>query len=1099
MVTKYLKFSRYMMLFMFAALLANTQLVFAQKKGKKKEDKKEEKDNFSSGSLSGLRFRSIGPAYASGRIADFAVNPQNHSEWYVGVASGNIWKTTNNGQTFKPIFEKYGSYSIGCLKMDPKNSNVVWAGTGENNHQRALAYGDGVYKTVDGGKSWKNMGLKNSRQIGMIAIDPRNTDIVFVAAEGSVWGQGEERGLYKTVDGGKNWKKVLNISENTGVNNVIIDPCNPDIMYATSEQRRRHVYTKIGGGPESAIYKSTDGGENWRKLTSGLPSGDVGGMGIAVSPVNSDIVYAIIEAASGSGFYRSTDKGESWSKMSEHHASGQYYNEIYCDPQDENKVYSTETRSHYTLDGGKTWTRLGLSEKHVDDHALWIDPDDTKHFIIGGDGGVYESYDGGKNYRHISNLPVIQYYRVYLDNDYPFYNVYGGTQDNNSMGGPSRNTSSAGVTSGEWVNTVGGDGFWGRVDPKDPNIVYSEWQYGNVVRFDKKTKERISIKPQPGKGELSYKWNWNTPFIISHFSNTRLYMAANKVFRSDDRGQSWQVISDDLTAKIDRNTWPVMGKYWSSDAVKKDVSTSQYGMVVSLEESPVKENLLYAGTDDGLIQVTENAKQWRKAGSFPGVPANTYVSDVFPSRFDENIVFASFDNLKRDDFKPYLLKSTDKGKSWTSIVGDLPKSGTVHTIEQDFVNPDLLFVGTEFGFFYSYNGGKNWIQLKSGLPTIAVRDIALQKRENDIAIATFGRGFYILDDYSPLREASPALKNVKAKIFPIKDALAYMQSGKKYGQGATYYIAKNPEFGAVFTYYLNDVPKTDKQKRKETEKKLFKEGKPIKQLSWKEQRDEKMVEPMYLLFTITDAQGNELRKITKKPSKGISRVNWDLRYTSPYPVKAKGGKFDPFKKSGAGLMVAPGKYKVSMTLVDNGKYTELVSAQEFMVKSLNTSSLPANRAEIVAFQKKVSEKAKLVQGAMSYASELQKKTAAMKQSILNAIGTTAEMMTDVRKIEKELDEVVFAFYGLKAKASYEEIPPHKPAISRRLNYLMYTHYSSTAAITQTEKEQLAIIDEEMPALISKLKKIGTQDIVNLENKLEKAGVPWTPGRLPEWK
>lgn len=1085
-----------------AALFLNSEVVLAQKKGKKKEEKKEEKDKFSSATLSGLKFRSIGPAYASGRIADFAINPKNHSEWYVGVASGNIWKTTNNGQIFKPVFEKYGSYSIGCLTMDPKNSNIVWAGTGENNHQRALGYGDGVYKTVDGGKSWKNMGLKESRHIGMIAIDPRNTDIVFVAAEGSAWGPGGDRGLYKTTDGGENWKKILNISENTGVNNVIMDPGNPDIMYATSEQRRRHVHTKIGGGPESAIYKSTDGGENWRKVTSGLPSNHVGGMGIAVSPVNSNIVYAIIEAEGKTGgFFRSTDKGELWSKMSDHHSSGQYYNEIYCDPKDENKVYSVETMTHFTTDGGKTWNKLGSSERHVDDHALWIDPNDTQHFIIGGDGGVYESYDGGKNYRQVSNLPVTQYYRVYLDNALPFYNVYGGTQDNNSMGGPSRSLSRAGVTSGEWVNTKGGDGFWGRVDPKDPNIVYSESQYGNVVRFDKKSHERLNIKPQPGKGELTYKWNWNTPFIISHFSNTRLYMAANKVFRSDDRGQSWKIISGDLTAKIDRNTWPVMGKYWSSDAVRKDVSTSLYGMIVSMEESPVKEDLLYVGTDDGVIQITENAGgQWRKAGSFPSVPANTYVSDVFPSRFDENIVFASFDNRKRDDFKPYLLKSTDKGKNWTSIAGDLPKSGTIHTIEQDFVNPELLFVGTEFGFFYSYNGGKNWIQLKSGLPTIAVRDIALQKRENDIAIATFGRGFYILDDYSPLREASPELKNTKAKIFPIKDALAYIQSDKKYGQGATYYLAKNPEFGAVFTYYLNEVPKTDKQKRKETEKKLFEDGKPIKQLSWKEARDEKMVEATYLLFIITDDQGNVVRKLTTKPSAGLNRINWDLRHTSPYPIKLKDNKFDPFKKSDASLMVMPGKYKVSMTLVDNGKYTELVTSKEFTVKPLNNTSLPAaNRKALVDFQKKVSETARLVKGVMNYANELQKKIVVIKQTVLIAPGASNDMMTEIRRIEKELDEVIFAFNGLKPKASYEEIPPHVPSINRRLNYITYAHYNSTSAITQTEKDQLAIIEEQMPGLIDKLKKLGTQDIVNLEKTLDKLGVPWTPGRLPEWR
>ncbi len=1076
--------------------------ISAQKK--KKDDKEEEEKKpaaLNSSTYSGLKWRSIGPAYASGRIADFAVNPKNHSEWYVGVASGNIWKTTNNGLTFEPVFDKYSSYSIGALAIDPVNPNIIWAGTGENNHQRALAYGDGVYKSLDGGKSWENMGLKESRQIGMITIDPRNTNIVFVAAEGSAWGPGGERGLYKTTDGGKSWKKVLGISENTGVNNVVMDPSNPDIMYATSEQRRRHVHTKIGGGPESAIYKSTDGGENWRKLKSGLPGGHVGGMGIDVSPVNSNYVYAIIEAEGETGgFFRSTDKGESWSKMSSHASSGQYYNEIYCDPVDVDKVYSVETYSHVTLNGGKTWKRLSTKARHVDDHALWIDPDDTQHFLIGGDGGAYETFDGGENYRHMSNLPVTQFYRVYLDNEYPFYNVYGGTQDNNSMGGPSRTTSSAGVSSGEWYATIGGDGFWGMVDPKDPNIVYSEYQYGNVYRYDKKSGESLYIKPMPKKGELTYKWNWNSPFIISPHNNKRLYIAANTVFKSEDRGQSWTVISDDLTAKIDRNTWPVMGKYWSSDAVKKDVSTSLYGMVVSFAESPKKEGLLFAGTDDGLIQVTDNGGQsWTKYSSFPGVPANTYVADIFPSKFDENVVFASFDNRKRDDFKPYLLKSTNKGKTWTTIANDLPENGTVHTVVQDFKNPELLFAGTEFGIFFSNNGGTNWIQLKSGIPTIAVRDIAIHERENDIVLATFGRGFYILDDYSPLRQTAD-LNTTEAKIFTVKDALAYVPSGGKYGQGSTYFLAKNPDFGAVFTYYLKEAPKSSKSERKEKEKKLFKDGKPIPQLTWKEAQDEGKEESSYLLFTIKDESGNVVRKLTKSPSKGINRINWDLRYASPYPVRGKVEKFDPFKGGRGGFYVMPGKYNVSLGLYDKGMYKQLGADQSFVVKQLNNTTLPAtDRKSMIAFQRKVADRVRTINATTNYVSVLLDKILKIKQTVLDLPTARPELMKEVQRIEKELDKMIFAFEGLEPKASFEEIPPHELAINERVQYIMWTHYSSTSAITQTEKEQLAIIEEQVPPLIEKLKKIATEDIVKLEKQLDAIGAPWTPGRLPEWK
>lgn len=1064
-----------------------------------KDEPKKEEPVIKSELLSGLKFRNIGPAFTSGRIADFAVNPGNPFEYYVAVASGHIWKTTNNGITFEPIFDDYGTYSIGCLAMDSNNPNVVWAGTGENNHQRALGYGNGVYKTIDGGKSWKNMGLKESRQIGMIAIDPRNSDVVYVAAEGSAWGPGGERGLYKTTDGGNTWTKVLNISENTGINNIVFDPRNPDILYATSEQRRRHVHTKIGGGPESAIHKSTDAGKTWKKLESGLPKEDMGGIGIAVSPVNPDIVYAIIEAAnSAGGFFRSTDRGESWQKMSDYSSSGQYYNEIYCDPVNVDKVFSVETVSQVTLDAGKTWQSLGLDKRHVDDHALWINPSNTNNFMIGGDGGIYITYDNGKNYMHVQNLPVTQFYRVAVDNEAPFYNVFGGTQDNNSFGGPSRNFSSDGVTKGEWIVTIGGDGFWTRIDPLDPNIVYSEYQYGNVYRFDKKSHETVYIKPTPEKGELTYKWNWNTPFIISPHKNTRLYMAANVVFKSDDRGNTWQKISDDLTANIDRNTWPVMGKFWSIDAVAKDVSTSLYGIIISLDESPVKEGLIYAGTDDGVISVTEDGgKNWRKISSFPGIPANTYVSDIYASRFDENVVYASFDNILRDDFKPYILKSSDKGKTWVSITNGLPENGTVHTLEQDFIDKDLLFAGTEFGAYYSYNGGNNWVQLKNGLPANAVKDMAIQQRETDLVIATFGRGFYILDDYSPLREINPSLNEKEASIFPIKDALMYIQKSNKYGQGATEYLGENPPYGATFTYYLKDVPKTQKEVRQEKEKELFKEGKPIPQPTWKELEDEAKEITPYLIFTITDEQGNVIRKLTKSASKGVNRITWDLQYSNTFTLQLNDKKFNPIKEDKGFWMVMPGKYNVSLSMYSKGEFKELVAAKEFEAKSINNTSLPApDRKEMVEFQRKVAETTRVIAGTIDFNKELIEKMAYLKQAIVNTPEAGNDLMNEAVKIEKELNNILFNFEGLSAKASDEEIPPQQVPLSQRLYYIIEAQINTTSAITNTSKKAFEIINEELPSLVKQLEKIALVDIKNLETKLEQAKAPYTPGRLP---
>jgi photosystem II stability/assembly factor-like uncharacterized protein len=1069
---------------------------------KKDKETDEKSDTIKSGDVSGLKFRSIGPAFTSGRIADFAVNPKNHSEYYVAAACGHVWKTTNNGNTFEPVFDNEGAYSIGCLAMDPKNPNVVWVGTGENNHQRALGYGDGVYKTVDGGKSWKNMGLKESRQIGMIAINPGNTDVVYVAAEGSAWGPGGERGLYKTTDGGENWEKILKISEHTGVNNVILHPCNPDIIFATSEQRRRHVFTKIGGGPESVLYKSVDGGKNFRKLESGIPKVDKGGMGIAISPVDPNVWYVIIEAAMDKGgFFRSTDMGESWKKMGDYSSSGQYYNEIYCDPLDANKVYSMDTWSKYTVDGGKTWKNIGNNDRHVDDHTLWIDPDDTKHFMIGGDGGVYESFDGGKHYIHKTNLPVTQFYRVAVDNTEPFYWVYGGTQDNSSFGGPSRNLNNDGVSSCDWVTTLGGDGFWQAIDPTNQNIVYSEYQYGNIYRYDKKSGESINIKPRERKGENTYKWNWNTPFIISPHSPTRLYIAANKVFTSDDRGQSWEVISDDITAQIDRNSWPVMDRYWGVDAVVKDVSTSLYGMAVSLDESPLKENLIYIGTDDGLIQVTENAgESWTKYESFPGVPENTYVSDILSSKFNENVVFASFDNRKRDDFKPYVFKSTDKGATWTSIAGSLPENGTVHTIQQDHINPELLFVGTEFGIFFTVDGGKIWTQLKSGIPTNAVRDIAIQERENDLVLATFGRGFYILDDYSPLRELTPELLDTSAYIFPVKDALMYVQKRRGgYGSGSNVYIAKNPEFGATFTYYVKESPKTLSGERREKEKELIKNKERIPIPTMDELRAEENEVKPHLIFTIRDENGNEIRKLTSDIKKGINRINWNLRYPGTRPVSIKDKKYDPLSMGGDGMYVLPGKYSVSVSQFVRGEITELAGPVEFVAKSLDNATLPAeDRDELVAFQQKLAELSRTVMGAEKFANDLMERVRYNKQAAQRTVGTPVELMQQIEDAETRMEEILWKFEGQKPKASREENRPAPPSINQRLYSIIRVHWRSTAAVTQTQKDVFEILKEEVPPVLEELKTMHNATIPEIEKELDRMGAPWTPGRIPEW-
>ncbi len=1090
-----------------ALLLLVTFTVGAQSKEKEKDKDttKAKKELFDASTFGGLKWRSIGPAIMSGRISDFAVNPKNHSEYYVAVASGHVWKTVNAGTTWEPIFDNNGVYSIACVVIDPNNTNCVWIGTGENNHQRALGYGNGVYKSIDGGKSFKNMGLKDSRQIGKIVIDPRNSNVVFVAAEGSVWGPGGERGLYKSIDGGKTWKKTLNISENTGVNNLVYDPRDPNVMYATSEQRRRHVHTKIGGGPESAVYKSYDGGETWDKIMSGLPTVDIGGTGLDISPVNPDVLYLIVEAAEGmGGFFRSTNRGATWEKMSSHTEAGQYYNEIFCDPKDVDKVYSVETVSQVTTDAGKTWTPLGNNARHVDDHAIWIDPTDTQHFLIGGDGGVYESFDGGKTYDFKENLPVTQFYRVAVDNTLPFYYVYGGTQDNNSLGGPSRSTKN-GVYNSDWFVTNGGDGFWSAIDPENPNIVYAESQYGGMVRYDKASGEAISIRPEPRKGELTYKWNWNAPLFISPHKNTRIYTAANKVFRSEDRGDNWDVISEDLTAQIDRNTWPVMGKYWSVDAVAKDRSTSLYGEIVAMTESPVKENLLYVGTDDGLIQISEDAKTWRKVSEFPGVPANTYVSDICASKFDENVVFASFDNILRDDFKPYILKSADKGKTWKSIAGNLPNNETIHTIEQDFENPNLLFVGTEFSFYFTIDGGEKWFTLKSGLPSIAVRDIAIQKRESDLVIATFGRGFYVLDNYSPLRNSSKEVFEKDAYLFPIKKALMYVSAGGDSESGSTRYRAANPDFGATFSYYIKDVPKSLKSIRKEKEKALFKEGKPIPQPTDAElDLESKEVSP-YLIFTITDAEGNIVRKLTKSASKGIQRINWDLRYQAFAPVSLQGNKFAPVQSEGGGrgaggTLAMPGTYKVSVTMVSRDGIKELIAPTAFECEVLRNTTLPAkDRNELVAFQKKATKLAQTVQAAQRFLNETITRVENLKQAIASSTNASFDLMKTADAISAKLEAIQLKFNRPSTRPSAEENPPAHVTLNDRLSDMTFTHFRSTAGLTQNEIRSYDVLMDEFPPVLEQLKKIFNENIKALEMELDKINAPWSTGRIPDLK
>jgi len=1061
------------------------------------KDKKGDKNPFKSETFNGMKFRSIGPAATSGRVIDLAVNPKDINEFYVAVACGNVWKTTNSGTTWNPVFDNYGSHSIGCLSIDPGNYNVVYVGTGENNSQRSVSWGDGVYRSEDGGKSFTNIGLKKSEHIAKVLIDPRDSKVIYVAAQGPLWGPGGQRGLYKSTNYGATWDSVLYISPNTGVTDVVMDPRNPDVLYAASYQRRRHVWTLVNGGPEGAVYKSTDAGKTWNKLTSGLPGGDIGRIGLAVSPVNPDYVYAVIEAANdGNGFYRSTNRGASWEKMSDYKGvSAQYYSEIFCDPADVNKVYILDTFSSLTTDGGKTFIPLSTKARHVDDHAFWVNPNNPKHFMIGGDGGLYVTYDAGQNFKFKENLPTLQFYRVSVDNYEPFYRVMGGTQDNNSMIGPSQTINDEGIVNADWVPLVGGDGYEAITDPGNPNIIYCEWQYGGLTRYDMQSGEQISIKPQERKDEAPYRWNWDTPLITSPHSKTRIYIAANKLFRSDDRGDSWQVISEDLTRQVDRNKLKIMDKVWSVDAVAKNASTSFYGNIVSLTESPLIEGLIYAGTDDGLIQVTEDGgKNWRKTESFPGIPEMTYVSCLYASQHDANTVYATFDNHKRADFKPYILVSNDRGKSWSSITGDLKEPQVVYSFVQDHIKKDMFFIGTEYGVFFSNDGGEKWLQLKGNLPTQAVRDLDIQERENDLAIATFGRGFYILDNYSPLRETTEkTLNEENYKLFPVKNALMFTKRSATFGGvGASYYKAENPPFGATFTYYVKEAPKTLKQQRQEKEKDLINNNEPVYYPSFDDLRKEDDEEKPFLLFTIYDDAGNVVRKLKTGISQGLNRFTWDLRYASSDPVK-KATDDNP-----GGYPVMPGKYKVSMSVSIDGILKEVAGPVEFEANLLNNVTLPADsRMEFNAYMKKVTDLNRAVNGAIEVSSDLKNKIEIIKTAIRQTSNAPQSLIDAANKIADENIALYRKLVDDEVLSKRNE--PTYPSISARLGEAVYGMWSTSSNPTNSFKQNYKIAAEEFKPVLETLRRLVETDLKNIENQLDNLNSPWTPGRVPDWK
>ncbi len=1079
-----------------------------------------------------LRPRLIGPAMISGRIESVAVDPRNPAVIYAAAASGGVWKTDNAGATWTPIFDRQSSYSIGAVTLDPRSPSVVWVGTGENNSQRSVGYGDGVYRSDDAGRTWHRMGLEKSEHIGKIVVDPRNSDVVYVAAQGPLWSDGGDRGLYKTTDGGKTWAAVLSTSERTGVTDVVLDPRNPDLLLAATYQRRRHVWTLIDGGPESGMQRSTDGGKTWHRITSGIPTGQLGRIGLAISPVNPDIVYATIEAessagettgggAAGGGIFRSMDGGLSWERRSSYTAQPMYYATLVADPFNPQRVYSMDVTTQVSDDGGATWRGLGERSKHGDNHVLWIDPKNPEHYLNGNDGGLYQSWDGGGTWTFFANLPLGQFYDVDVDDAIPFYHVCGGTQDNASVCGPSATRSNNGILNSDWFVTTGGDGFVSRIDPQDPNTIYAESQNGGMVRYNAQSGEVVSIQPQEGRGEDPSRWNWDTPILISPHSHTRLYTASQRLYRSDDRGDSWRPVSDDLTRRIDRNSLPVMGKVWGPDAVAKHQSTAFYSNVSAIAESFKQDGLLYVGTDDGLLQVSEDGgTHWRKIESFAGVPASTYVQRIIASPTDARTVYVAFDNHQNGDFTPYLLKSTDAGLTWTSIVGDLPRRGGVYAIAQDHVDPRLLFSGTEFAAYVSKDGGAHWIKIP-GLPTIMVRDIAIQRRTNSVVLGTFGRSIYVVDDYSVLRSIAPDALNQAIAVFAIPDAVSLVRRGGdgKGNQGEALFTAPNPPNGTAISYSLKAAMfQTLRDKRLQAERDAERQGKPIRYPTPEDFVAEADEEPVGLAASIADEKGVIWRVMTLPATRGVHSVAWDLRGSNETPGDAGPGAPTAGGRGGGGggrgggagaaagergpapstctgcVPVPPGNYTMTLGKRERGVFSAIATPVTFAVLPDPTIVVtPADRQANIEFRQKQAKLSRQITQAVDAASTARTKTDAIIR-VLNEMSSAPKALQEqARSIAQRLGEFLRTARGDDVNAARGEQVP----VSVQAHIRNASPSGSTSPPTRTEVDQYDIAAAAFPPEYAKLKPILLVELPALDRELEKLGAPPTPGRIPD--
>ena len=831
------------------------------------------------GFIQSLQWRSIGPASQGGRITDVEALRNRTATIYLGTASGGLFKSVNHGTTWTALFDKQATLSIGDIALSPSNPNHVWVGTGEANNRNSSPWGHGVYRSTDAGQTWSLMGLEETRHVGRVLVHPTDPNIVYVAAVGHLFGPNEERGVYKTTDGGQTWERTLFIDENTGSIDLVMDPTNPDLLYAAMYQRQRRSFGFIGGGPGSGLYKTTNGGQQWIELTEGLPPGDKGRIGLHISESSPNVMMAIVEADEG-GIFRSENRGESWTKMNDLNPRPMYYSYLRVDPNDDQHIFVLGSYVHESWDGGATFNRLDFFPEgtygegvHVDQQTLWIDPGDSDHMLLGNDGGFYFSFDGGHRWTIVNNLSIGQFYDVAYDMREP-YNLYGGLQDNQSVSGPSATRSVKGIMNRHWTMTDFGDGMYQQVDPLDPDFVYTSSQGAGIIRYHPLTRDRKAIRPAPQDTTDTHRFHWTAPFIISPHDPKTILLGGNKLFTTRDRGVTWQE-SKDLSRQIDRDTLPIMGSVWDSTALSRNDGVSGYGHITTLSESPMRPGLIWVGTDDGNVQVSEDAgASWTElSDNLPGFLPPMFVSRVEASHAEDGRAYITLDGHWDDNYEPYLFVTDDLGQSWQNIGAGL--EGPVRVIREHPNNPDALFVGTDLGVFLSLNAGRNWTSLNTNMPRVPIFDLEIHSRDNDLIAGTHGRGIWILDNVGVLTGLTEETMANGLSISPINPATLFQHALDIPRLGHSVFRAPNPTFGAVVTYYLREDAEADATIR------------------------------------IRNQDGRVIRTMSGPGTRGIHRVAWDLRL-QPLEIDTLVFEISDYDVGPQGPFIMAGEYQVEV-------------------------------------------------------------------------------------------------------------------------------------------------------------------------------------------